>query len=211
MPSHAEVDLMIPGPAGGLQAVWQPADTPSAHVAVVCHPHPLHGGTMNNKVVTTIARAFRDQGFPVLRFNFRGAGSSEGVHDHGRGEVDDLLAVLAWLRQSQQALQVSLAGFSFGAWVCAAASARWPRDLRLERLLLVAPPVHYEGFQRLQTPPGTVVMMGDQDEVVEPDAMQDWATSRQEPCRLQVFSGAGHFFHGRLAELKAEVAGLLAS
>lgn len=209
MPSHAEITLMIPGPAGRLQAAWQPADTASAQVAVVCHPHPLHGGTMDNKVVTTVARAFRDRGYPVLRFNFRGTGDSEGVHDHGRGEVDDLLAVLDWLRESQQTAQVSLAGFSFGAWVCAAASTCWPRDLQLERLLLVAPPVHYEGFQQLQTPAGTVVMMGDQDEVVDPGAMRAWAGSRREPCRLQVFPGAGHFFHGRLAELRAEVASLL--
>lgn len=211
MSSLPDVALMIPGPAGLLQASWQPAEGAANPVAVVCHPHPLHGGTMDNKVVTTVARAFRDAGCSVLRFNFRGTGSSGGAHDHGRGEVEDLLAVLAWLQETHGVRQVRLAGFSFGAWVCAAASMRWPRDLVLETLVLIAPPVHYDGFDGVQPPAGTVVVMGDQDEVVDPEAMRQWAMSRQMSCVLKIFQGAGHFFHGRLTDLKAELAALQAS
>jgi alpha/beta superfamily hydrolase len=200
-----DVALMIPGPAGALEARWSAPATPVTEAAVVCHPHPLHGGTMGNKVVTTVARSFRDADLPVLTFNFRGVGRSEGVHSHGVGEVEDLLAVLTWL-QAQGVTRVHLAGFSFGSWVCAAAVSRLPATLTLAGLVLVAPPVHYEGFAVLQPPTGTVVLMGDQDEVVDADAMRAWAESRHPPCELKIFSGAGHFFHGRLTELKAELA-----
>lgn len=206
-----DVALMLPGPAGLLEAAWTGTDHAASVAAVVCHPHPLHGGSMNNKVVTTVARAFRDAGLPVLRFNFRGTGNSQGVHDEGRGEVDDLLAVMDWLRREKGIGGIWLAGFSFGAWVAAAATQRWPDGLQLQRLVLVAPPVHYVGFETLQPPPGTVVLMGDQDEVVEPEAMRQWAESRQPPCQLKIFHGAGHFFHGRLADLKAELAALQAT
>lgn len=202
--------VMIPGPAGLLEGVWSSAEKAADHAAVICHPHPLHGGTMNNKVVTTLARVFRDAGLPVLRFNFRGTGASEGLHDQGRGEIDDLLAVLAWLRGQHGIRRVSLAGFSFGAWVATAVTARWPADLALERLILVAPPVHYDGFDRLHPPANTLVLVGDMDEVVDPEAMQAWALSRQPPCDLKVFQGASHFFHGRLTDLKAELAAHLA-
>lgn len=202
--------VMIPGPVGLLEGVWSPVEAAADHAAIICHPHPLHGGTMNNKVVTTLARVFRDAGMPVLRFNFRGAGASEGLHDQGRGEIDDLLAVLVWLRGQHGIRRVSLAGFSFGAWVAIAVTERWPADLALERLVLVAPPVHYDGFDRLHPPPHTLVLVGDSDEVVDPEAMQAWALSRQPPCDLKVFQGASHFFHGRLTDLKAELAARLA-
>lgn len=210
MSSGPEVAVMIPGPAGFLEARWSPAIPAAREAVVVCHPHPLHGGTMDNKVVTTLARTFRDAGLPVLRFNFRGTGASTGVHDLGRGEVDDLLAVLGWLQDEHGVRQVRLTGFSFGSWVCADVTRRWPAGLELVQLVLVAPPVHYEGFARLQPPPGTLVLMGDQDEVVDPVAMQSWAESRHPPCELKIFHGAGHFFHGRLTDLKAELAARLA-
>jgi len=209
MPPSPDTALVIPGPAGGLEARWWPAEIPTSRAAVVCHPHPLHGGTMDNKVVTTLVRTFRDAGLSVLRFNFRGTGGSAGSHDQGRGEIDDLLAVLDWLQVEQGVSAVSVAGFSFGAWVSAAATERWPALLRLEHLVLVAPPVQYPGFDRLQPPAGTLVLMGDKDDVVEPDAMQAWAISRQPPCELKIFPGAGHFFHGRLTDLKAELAARL--
>lgn len=199
---------MIPGPAGQLEARWSAPEGGGTDAAVVCHPHPLHGGSQSNKVVTTLARSFRDAGMAVMTFNFRGVGRSEGLHDHGSGEIDDLLAVLAWL-QAQGVARFSLAGFSFGAWVCAAAAGRLPAGLVLRQLVLVAPPVHYEGFAALQPPPQTLVLIGDADEVVDPAVMRDWAVSRREPCDLKVFSGAGHFFHGRLTELKAELASRL--
>ncbi|MDP2226786.1 MAG: alpha/beta fold hydrolase [Moraxellaceae bacterium] len=207
----AETRVAIPGPAGSLQAVWAPAMTSGAAVAVVCHPHPLHGGTMDNKVVTTLARTCRDAGFAVLRFNFRGTGESAGVHDEGRGEVDDLLAVLEWLRPEHGDRPLLLAGFSFGAWVCAAAVAKLPADWRLQQLVLVAPPVHYAGFEAVAVPAGTLVIMGDADEVVEPVAMREWALARQPAASLWCLEGASHFFHGRLLELREGLAARLLS
>lgn len=204
----AEQALSLPGPAGALEARYTPGAAPG-RVAVVCHPHPLHGGSMDNKVVTTLYRAWRDEGLAVLRFNFRGTGASAGTHAGGAGEVDDLLAVLDWLAARQGARSLRLAGFSFGAWVAAAAAGRLPPGLALERLVLVAPPVQYPGFAALQPPPGTLVAMADDDEVVDATAVAAWVASRQAPPELIRWDKAGHFFHGRLGELKAELAARL--
>lgn len=205
----AEQALSLPGPAGALDVRYTPAAAGAGRVAVVCHPHPLHGGTLDNKVVTTLYRAWRDAGLAVLRFNFRGVGASAGVHAHGEGEIEDLLAVLRWLTAEQGATQLLLAGFSFGAWVAAAAAGRLPPGLALERLVLVAPPVQYPGFAALQPPAGTLVAMADDDEVVDAAAVAAWVASRQAPPELIRWDKAGHFFHGRLGELKAELAARL--
>ena len=186
----------MPPPAGGDRA------------AIICHPHPLQGGTMNNKVITTLARVWRDAGWATVRFNFRGTGSSDGQHAHGAGEVDDLLAVMEWVRQ-MDVTSVALAGFSFGAWVAAAGAARMPPGLGLARLVLVAPPVQYSGFDALQVPVDTIVIQGGEDDVVDPDAVRAWADSRVVPPELIRFDDAGHFFHGRLTTLKAELAARL--
>ena len=161
---------------------------------------------MDNKVVTTLARVWRDAGLATLRFNFRGVGASAGRHDEGRGEIDDLLAVLAWLRDTHGLDRVQLAGFSFGAWVAAAAAARLPAGIRLERLVLVAPPVHYDGFDALTVPAGTLVIQGGADDVVDPEAVRAWAGARPLPPDLLAFPDAGHFFH---LDAPAEIAGLL--
>ncbi|HEX4870504.1 MAG TPA: alpha/beta fold hydrolase [Moraxellaceae bacterium] len=203
--------LTVAGPAGALEVRYLPAPGADGRVAVVCHPHPLHGGTLDNKVVTTLYRAWRDAGLGVARFNFRGVGASAGTHAGGEGEIDDLRAVLEWLVAAQGARSVLLAGFSFGAWVAAASAARLPAGLVLERLVLVAPPVQYPGFAALQPPPGTVVVQGDDDEVVDAAAVAAWVASRQAPPELVRLAGTGHFFHGRLAELKAELAARLFS
>lgn len=204
-----EMKLFIAGPVGRLEAEWMSSDSRAGVAAVVCHPHPLHGGSMENKVVTTLTRTWRDAGFATLRFNFRGVGDSEGEHAHGVGEVEDLLAVLQWLKDEKGVGQVALAGFSFGAWVAASAVACLPAGLRLLQLALVAPPVQYSGFAGLDLPPGTVVMQGEEDEVVEPTAVYGWAESRPHPPELVRFVGCGHFFHGRLTVLKAELAARL--
>lgn len=208
MSTKVEQALLLPGPAGVLEARYTPG-AGDGRAAVVCHPHPLHGGTQDNKVVTTLYRAWRDQGLAVLRFNFRGTGASAGRHADGVGEVDDLLAVLAWLRQEQGAREVLLAGFSFGAWVAAAAAGRLPAGLALTRLVLVAPPVQYPGFAALQPPPGTLVVQADDDEVVDATAVAAWVASRQAPPELIRLDSSGHFFHGRLGVLKAELAARL--
>lgn len=192
------------GPAGPLEVL---VDVPAAGAdvgadLVICHPHPLHGGTMHNKVVHTLARAARDEGVRAVRFNFRGVGGSAGTHDQGAGEVDDLLAVVDRLARNS-GRPCLLAGFSFGAWVAAAATARLTVAGRAPRaLLLVAPPVFYPGFDALPALPLPVeVFMGDDDEVVDPAAVQEWVLSTPSAPHLRRFP-ATHFFHGQLSALK---------
>ncbi|MDF2445024.1 MAG: hypothetical protein K0S46_260 [Moraxellaceae bacterium] len=209
MSASDEQFVVIPGPAGGLEAIWSPSVVNVHEAAVICHPHPLHGGTMGNKVVTTLARVWRDAGMATLRFNFRGVGASAGLHADGVGEIDDLLAVLQWLHKEQDVNTVSLGGFSFGAWVAAAAAARLPAGLSLRQLVLVAPPVQYPGFAGLEVPAATIVLQGDADDVVDPAMVGDWADSRRLSPEVVRFAGVGHFFHGRLSQLKAELAARL--
>ncbi len=185
-----EVRLMLPSPAIAQQ------------VAVVCHPHPLFGGTMDNKVVTTVVRAFKEQGIACVSFNFRGVGHSEGKHDNAQGEVDDLLAVIAWAKQQTQATQLYLAGFSFGSYVAAAAVSRLASThMALKKLYLLAPPVHHYPFNELVLPTQqTLIIQGDADEVVPAQQVFDWAAKQQLP--IINFEGCSHFFHGRLVELR---------
>src|SRR5690349_10280842 len=136
MNSHT-VRQMLAGPAGALECALDAPAGESAGVAVICHPHPVHGGTMDNKVVITLARAFLQIGLSTVRFNFRGAGGSEGTWDEGRGEVDDALAVIARHRDPRR--RFMLAGFSFGGYVAAEALSRLPPEARAERLVLVGP------------------------------------------------------------------------
>ncbi|MFZ5757849.1 MAG: alpha/beta hydrolase [Pseudomonadota bacterium] len=196
------------GPAGLLETlVEQPHGADRGADLVICHPHPLHGGTLDNKVVHTLARAARDEGLRAVRFNFRGTGRSTGIHDHGRGETDDLLAVVAAARGDRPGSRLLLAGFSFGAFVTASSLTRLASagDLPLAALL-VAPPVHYAGFDDLPPFPLPVtVFQGDDDEVVEPEAVAAWCAARRPPLVPAMFA-AGHFFHGALPELKERTA-----
>jgi hypothetical protein len=196
MPSHR---LSVPGPAGAMEcAVDAPVDIIRG-VAVICHPHPQHGGTMDNKVVQTLARALRQIGYRTVRFNFRGVGVSQGRWDEGRGEVDDALAVVAALREPGLALV--LAGFSFGAYVAAEAAARLPEEARAERLVLVGPSTQK---QQLPTvPDDTLVIHGELDDVVPLAATLAWARPQSLP--IVVVPGGGHFFHGQLGLLKSIV------
>ncbi len=193
---------MITGPAGAIEcAIDQPAQAPARGVAVLCHPHPLHGGTLDNKVVQTLARALVGLGYTAVRFNFRGIGKSEGAWDEGRGEVDDALAVIAAHRQPGQALVVG--GFSFGGYVASQAAARLPADLAAERLVLIAPAV--ANFPMAAVPADTLVVHGETDDVVPLAACFDWARPLALP--VTVLPGAGHFFHGALPVLKQIVVG----
>lgn len=187
------------GPAGRLEcAIDAPAAAPIG-LAVVCHPHPLHGGTMDNKVVQTLARALLALGWTVVRFNFRGVGQSAGVWDDGRGEVDDALAVIAQHRDAGQPLL--LAGFSFGAFVAAEAASRLPEAERALRLVLVGPSTQKQRVPAV--PADTVVIHGESDDVVPLSATLDWARPQSLP--VIVFPGVGHFFHGQLGLLKSVV------
>ena len=196
--------LSLAGPAGALEALIEtPRPAGPAHAAVrafavVCHPHPLYGGTLDNKVVWTLARAFQQYGAPAIRFNFRGVGASAGRYDDGRGERDDALAVIAYGRRRWPGAALWLGGFSFGGVVAVrAADAAGP-----ERLVAVAP-----GLTKIDigaTVPACpwLIVQGDSDEVVPPEAVRQWAQALRPPARLVMLPGAGHFFHGRINELR---------
>ncbi len=189
----------IAGPAGVIQcAVDAPAGVVLG-VAVICHPHPQHGGTLDNKVVQTLARAFVQMGWRSVRFNFRGVGTSGGDWDEGRGEVDDALAVIAHFRRPAQPWL--LAGFSFGAYVASQAAAQLPDDARPARMVLVGPSTQKQVMAPV--PADTVVIHGETDDVVPLSATLDWARPQSLP--VIVFPGVGHFFHGQLARLKSVV------
>lgn len=192
--------VQIEGPAGPLElALDAPIGSPPHGVAVICHPHPLHGGTLDNKVAQTLARAFVQLGFVAVRFNFRGVGGSAGTWDGGAGEVDDALAVIASQRQPGQPLV--LAGFSFGAYVASQAAARLPAGEAAQRLVLVGPAT--ANFPVAPVPADTLVIHGEADDVVPLAATLDWA--RPQALPVVVVPGAGHFFHGQLPLLKSLV------
>lgn len=202
-----EHKLLVPGPCGPLQVVVQvPAQARPDVLALICHPHSLMGGSLDNKVVFTLHRVARDLGVASVRFNFRGVGASAGVYDQGTGEQDDLLAVLAWADPARRR-RLWLAGFSFGAFV---AAMTWPRALAAGwpplGLVLAAPPVTRFPLDGHALPAGARVIYGDADEVVEPQAIAAWLSTQPAGVAVSVLEGAGHFFHGRLGELKDWVA-----
>lgn len=163
-------------------------------IAVVAHPLPIMGGTMDNKVVTTLAKTFVELGYATLRFNFRGVGHSAGSYDAGNGETSDAIAAADFMRGEFPGLPLLLAGFSFGAYVQACAAA----ELQPQQLVLIAPAVGR--FAMPHVPAGTLIVHGDLDEVVELHEMLQWA--RPQQLAVTVLAGAGHFFHGRLTQLK---------
>ena len=188
----------IAGPVGTIEiAIDHPADREApVGVVVLSHPHPLFGGTMDNKVVQTMVRAFLQMGWRTVRLNFRGVGASEGTHDEGRGESEDLLAVIAAHRLPGRPL--ALGGFSFGAYVTTLAAAQLEGDARASRLLLVGPST--QRALPADVPPDTVVIHGEADDVVPLSATMDWARPQQLP--VIVMPGTGHFFHGQLTQLR---------
>ncbi len=192
----------LQGPAGALQAVVEDPGIAGPSYAVVCHPHPLYGGTMDNKVVTTVARALQDLGLPTLRFNFRGVGASDGVFDRGSGETDDADAVAAWGALRWPGRTLVIAGFSFGAYVALRlAQRRLPR-----RLVTIAPAIQRFDEAEMAVPRCPwLIVQGDADDVVDPAAVIAWAAGLVPKPQLVVLPGAGHFFHGRLHELRAIV------
>ena len=190
---------LIAGPAGSIECAVDEPTGPLRGVAIVCHPHPQHGGTLDNKVVQTLARAFVQLGYRSVRFNFRGVGASTGTWDEGRGEVDDAAAVIRHFVVAGQPWL--LAGFSFGAYVASQAAAQWPDDAKPQRLVLVGPSTQKQAMPNV--PADTVVIHGESDEVVPLSSTLDWA--RPQGLPVIVFPGVGHFFHGQLARLKSVV------
>jgi hypothetical protein len=195
MNSHT-VKTTIDGPAGAIECALDAPSGQPLGVAVICHPHPVHGGTMDNKVVITLARAFMQVGFRTVRFNFRGVAGSQGAWDEGVGEIDDAMAVIAANRGAGE--RFMLAGFSFGAYVASQAAARLADDARPERMVLVGPSTQKQ--QMANVPADTIVVHGEADDVVPLAATFDWARPQSLP--VIVLPGVGHFFHGQLSLLK---------
>lgn len=201
--------LTLEGPAGPLQALLETPCAPDGGLpqtvpafGVVCHPHPLHGGTLDNKVVYTLARAFQQLGAPALRFNFRGVGASAGGYGEGRGELEDARAVIAYGRERFAGAPLWLGGFSFGAAVAALAAG----EARPERVVLVAPGISSVDVRRAAPPACPwLIVQGDADEVVPGESVLAWARSLSPQPAIAVLAGAGHFFHGRLNELRDTV------
>ena len=199
-----EASFALSGPAGKLETISDVAERADARraVAVICHPNPVQGGTMHNKVVTMVERSLRERGLDTVRFNFRGTGASEGAYDNGEGEGDDLAAVVAWVRRTRPDDALWLAGFSFGSYVTIRNAAR----LQAKALISIAPPAGRWSFESI-TPPGCpwLVVMGEEDEVVEPQAVFDWIDSLDAPPELVRMPETGHFFHRRLMDLRGAV------
>ena len=193
--------LQLKGAAGVIEALRDPAadGTPALGVAVITHPHPLFGGTMDNKVVQTLARAFVSCGWTAVRFNFRGVGASEGVHDEGRGEYEDLLSVVD---QVAHGGPLAIAGFSFGAFVASRAIEKLAASRDIRHIVLVGTAA--ARFPVAAVPPAwherTLVVHGEQDDTVPLAAVMDWA--RPQTLPVTVVPGGGHFFHGQLPLLK---------
>jgi alpha/beta superfamily hydrolase len=193
----------IPGPVGPLEAITTCPSSPRRGTVIICHPHPQHGGTMHNKVVHMLARSFGEMSLRTVRFNFRGVGESRGEFGHGIGETEDVLAVLEWTRALRPDDQLWLSGFSFGAFMALRAAARFA----VAQLILVAPPVQH--YPELGAPPTPnvpmVVLQGDQDDVVSSVAVTEWTRTSSPQTVLKVFPDTGHFFHGRLNDLRSMV------
>lgn len=205
LPSFASaVDgVLLSGPVGVIELIAARADDePKAGTVVICHPHPLQGGTMHNKVVTMLERSVRELGLDTVRFNFRGVGASSGSFDEGIGEGDDVAAIVAWLRECKPDDAIWLAGFSFGSYV----ALRQAQALDVAALITIAPPVGRWDFDAMALPTCPwLVVQGDEDEVVDPAAVFAWIDSLAEPPQLVRMADTGHFFHRRLIDLRGAV------
>jgi len=199
-PSKTEREI-VAGAAGAIETVVNAPSESPVGIALVAHPHPLQGGTLDNKVAQTLAKTFFGLGYVAVRFNFRGVGASAGAFDDGNGETDDALAALGHARKRfGDALPVALAGFSFGTFV----QTRVAHRVSAERLVLVAPAV--KRFAEERVPVDTIVIHGEEDDVVPLADVFAWARPQELP--IVVFPGCGHFFHGRLVQLQRVVTAL---
>jgi alpha/beta superfamily hydrolase len=193
----------IAGPVGTLEAIVEiPEERDPLHAAVVCHPHPLHGGTMRNKVVHMLARSLQMLGLPTVRFNYRGVGGSGGAYDYGSGETDDAAAVIDWMRERWPATRIWVGGFSFGAAVALRVATRGT----VERLITVAPPIDWLDPGEFSIPACPwLVIHGSNDELFALHAVEQWVGALAPRPSLAVIDAADHFFHGKLIELRDAV------
>jgi alpha/beta superfamily hydrolase len=197
------------GPSGSIEAILKEPSAPVTRAAIVCHPHPLFGGTMHNKVVYRIARAFQDSEFAVLRFNFRGTGRSEGTHDEGVGEKDDLRAAIQFIEEKYPDAEIWLAGFSFGSMVMLRSAAC---DDRVRAFVAVGVPASkYDFTQIARCGKPKLFVQGSLDEFGSPDDLKRLFDSLDEPKQLKIVEGADHFFEGRLTELVDAVSSFISA
>lgn len=199
--------ISMDGPVGELEGVLElPAEAAPIAVAVICHPHPVHGGTLQNKVVHTLSRAFSGQNIGALRFNFRGVGKSAGSYDNGEGEVEDVLSVAAFASKRFQDLPIWLAGFSFGAAMAIRATA----SLEVAGLVSIAPAVsRFADTNSVQPDCPWLIVQGDNDELVDLSETIEWVNSMEPGPELSVFPDTTHFFHGKLIELRDTVSAFI--
>lgn len=195
-----EHSLFLPGQIGPLESVIAvPSILNERYLAIIGHPHSLQGGTMSNKVVTTMVRAFKDLNIPSIRFNFRGVGRTTGGFDQGVGESEDMLEIAHLCQQEMPSVKLIFSGFSFGSYVAYRAAAQCEHAL----LITIAPPVHHFDYTEFSTPPNPWLMFqGDDDDVVPLQSILEFIAHSSYPIVLERFSETGHFFHGRLVDLK---------
>jgi uncharacterized protein len=207
-------DIIFNGPEGRLEGRYHQAETPGAPVAVVLHPHPLYGGSMNNKIVYTIFHAFKDAGFSVLRFNFRGVGRSQGKYDDGIGELSDAATAMDWLQQQNpEASTCWIGGFSFGSWISMQLLMRRPE---IEGFITVAPPSNLYDFSFLAPCPSSgLVIQGNRDEIVPEENVSKLLnkvnTQKGKQISYAVVDGADHYFRNQLDPLRSHIDDYLAA
>lgn len=195
--------LFIPSPAGLLEtAIKLPSQLSHSIACIICHPHPLYGGTMHNKVITTLARTFYDLGLVTIRFNYRGVGKSTGTYGHGNGETEDTLTLIEWAKKEWPSHQLWLAGFSFGAYVSLRAAIQ---TSFIQQLISIAPAVNHADFTDLHPHCPWILIQGDQDEIVPAPEVYAWAKQLQPPPDIISFPNASHFFHGELVNLRQQL------
>jgi alpha/beta superfamily hydrolase len=199
--------IVVEGKAGALQAALHMAKTPSQDFLIICHPHPLFGGTMDNKVVTTAAKTYLDAGINVVRFNYRGVGESEGLYGDMIGEVEDAQSIFDWMSCRYSVSRLFLAGFSFGSYI----AAKLAKDLAdnggaPQHLLMIAPSVEHSPFEQA-TPlvSDCTVIMGEQDEVVPFEAVNNWVRSQDVAVEFITQPEASHFFHRQLIVMRDHI------
>lgn len=193
--------VWIAGPAGLIQGITAcpPDGRPMHGIGVICHPHPLYGGSLHNKVVDYLSRTLNDVGVGTLRFNFRGVEQSQGEYAGGDGEADDLRAVLEWAQKQRPGHPLWLAGFSFGAYVALRVAHEFP----LAQLITVAPPINFFDFSTLPEPGCPwILVQGEADEIVPGGQVLSWAEQRRPVPDIVRMPGVGHFFHGNLNALR---------
>ncbi|UVL60769.1 alpha/beta fold hydrolase [Pseudomonas sp. B21-032] len=198
-----ETPVFIDGPVGQLEALY--LDVADARgVVLLCHPNPVQGGTMTNKVVSMLQRTARDAGYITLRFNYRGVGASAGNHDMGSGEVDDAQAAATWLLEQHPQMPLTLMGFSFGGFVAASLGGRLEASgIELKHLFMVAPAVmRLQDHDTLPQGCALSVIQPQTDEVIDPQIVYAWSGALPRPHELLKVAECGHFFHGKLTDLK---------